>query len=124
MSITKFIKTNKPTFDVDLKEVKQWKKAKDLLGKTIAINAIGYHMSTIASYGDSVFAIATEGYGINLPSWFKETVQEVLKDDESIEQIKSGLVGIKLTPYKTKNGTSTVNIEFVELGINNDDLPY
>jgi hypothetical protein len=124
MSITKFNKTNKITFDVDLKEVTEWKKAKELVGKTITIKAIGYHKSTNPRYGDSVFVVATEGYGINLPSWFKDTVVEVLNDDESVQEIKNGTVGITLSPYKTKDGSDTVKVDFTIVTLDSKDLPY
>lgn len=126
MSITKFNKTNKVTFDVDLKSIDNWCKAKDCVGKTITIKAIGWHPSSNARYGDSVFAIASENYGINLPSWFKDTVVDVLADEESVEQIKRGEVAIKFTSYTTKSGTETVNCTFIEIpaSISSSELPY
>ena len=125
MSITKFNKVGKREFEVDLKAIKEWKKAKDLIGKPVVITAIGTHKSSVASYADSVFAVAKNGYGINLPSWFGDTVKEVLYDSESVEQIKNGTVAVKFSPYKTKNGTTTVNVEFVDLtDIDSEELPF
>lgn len=126
MSITKFNKTQKVTFDVNLKEVDKWCKAKELIGKTITIKAIGWHPSSNARYGDSVFAVAKEGYGINLPSWFKDTVEAVLQDAESVNQIKNGDVAMEFSLYTTKNGTETVNCNFVEINnsLASSELPY
>lgn len=124
MSITKFNKTNKVLFDVDLKAVQEWKKAKELVGKTISIKAIGIKKSSNPQYGDSVFAVAKEGYGINLPSWFGDIVRKVLEDEESVQEIKNGTVAIELTPYTTKGGVQTVHVNFVEVTLDNKDLPY
>lgn len=122
MSITKFNKTG-VTFDVDLKAVNGWKKASELEeGKVYPIKCIGTHKT---KFGDSVFAVTSTNNGINLPSWFGDTVKEVLADDESISEIKAGTVGLKFTPYTTKQGQRTVNVEFVEVNpLDTSDLPY
>ena len=126
LNITKFNNTQNRVFDIDLKEIKTWIKAKDLQGKTVQIVAIGWHKSDKANYGDSVFAVTADGRGINLPSWTKDTVEKILADEPSVEEIKSGKVAIHFTPYRTKGNVSTTNIEFVEVtaDINASDLPY
>ena len=126
LNITKFNHTQERVFDVDLKEIKDWKKAKELLDKTIVIKAIGWHKSSNAKYGDSVFAIAVNNVGINLPSWMKDTVVEILKDEESVQEIKDGKVAINFTAYKTKSGDYTTNVNFVEAkqDITDSTLPY
>lgn len=126
LNITKFNNTQNRVFDIDLKGIKTWIKAKDLQGQTVQIVAIGWHKSDNAKFGDSVFAVTADNRGINLPSWTKDTVEKILADEPSVEEIKSGKVAIHFTPYKTKGNVSTTNIEFVEVlaGINNADLPY
>ena len=126
LNITKFNKTQKKVFDIDLKKVNTWIKAKDLQGKTVQIVAIGWHKSDKANYSDSVFAVTADNRGINLPSWTKDTVEKILADDASVEEIKSGKVAIHFTEYRTKGNVSTTNIEFVEVtaDINASDLPY
>lgn len=123
MSITKFNKSG-VTFDgVNLKEIKTWVKASECDSKKVyAIKAIGAHK---AKFGDSVFAVTAGGEGINLPTWLTDTVKEVLADEESVEEIKAGKVGLKFSPYETKSGQKTTNVEFVEINpLQTDDLPY
>lgn len=129
LNITKFNNTQKKVFDIDLKKVSKWFKAKDLHGKTVQIVAIGCHKSGKANYGDSVFAVTADNRGINLPSWTKDTVEKILSDEPSVEEIKAGKVAIHFSEYRTKGNVSTTNIEFVEVkadiaDINASDLPY
>lgn len=126
LNITKFNSTQKKVFDIDLKKVNTWIKAKELQGKTVQISAIGWHKSNKANYADSVFAVTADNRGINLPSWAKDTVEKILADESSIEEIKSGRVAIHFSEYRTKGNASTTSIEFVEVpsDINTSDLPY
>ena len=115
----KYNKRGTRVFDVDLKGINTWHKAKDLVGRTIPIIALGYHKSKNTSYADSVFAIINDHEGINLPSWHKDTFQAILQDEEAVKEIKDGKVSIKLDERVTKNGTKTVDVTFVE-----SELPF
>ena len=118
-AIEKYNNRSTRVFDVDLKGITTWHKAKDLCGKTIPIIAIGYHKSKNPSYADSVFAIISGNQGINLPSWHKEEFKAILQDEEAVKEIKSGAVSIKLDERVTKNGTKTVDVTFVT-----NELPF
>ena len=124
--ITKFNKKGY-VFDIDLKKVTTWKKAKDMIGQTIRLQAIGTHKSKDTRYGESCFMITDTGIGINLPSWYADTIREILDDAESVDEIKTGKVLVKFTEYKTKNGAS-VGVEYMESvdadTCTNDDLPF
>lgn len=113
-AIEKYNYRSTKVFDVDLKDITTWHKAKDLCGKTIPIIALGYHKSKIPSYADSVFVVVNGKEGINLPSWHKDSFKAILEDEDAINEIKSGLVAIELTERVTKNGTKTVDVKFVE----------
>lgn len=113
-AIEKYNHRSTKVFDVDLKKITTWHKAKDLCGKTIPIIALGYHKSKNPSYADSVFAVINETQGINLPSWHKESVKAILEDEDAINEIKKGLVAIELTELVIKNGTKTVDVTYVE----------
>lgn len=117
--IEKYNNRSTRVFDVDLKGITTWHKAKDLCGKTVPIIAIGYHKSKKPSYADSVFAIINDHTGINLPSWHKDTIQAILQDEDAVKEIKDGKVSIKLDERVTKNGTKTVDVTFVE-----SELPF
>lgn len=118
--MSSFEKFNKGTrvFEVDLKEVKEWKKAKDLIGKTVKVIACGTHPSKNKKYGDSVFLITDEGYGVNLPTWYADTMKEIVSDKECTDAIKSGTISVKFNKYETENGES-VGVEWIE-----EVLPY
>ena len=49
-------------------------------------------------YGEGCFA-KSEGFNISLPSHMVETVEEIRKDKESIEQINNGEVFIEIYTY-------------------------
>ena len=118
-AIEKYNKRSTRVFDVDLKGITTWHKAKELCGRTIPIIALGYHKSKYASYGDSVFAIINDHEGINLPSWHKDAFKAILQDEDAIKEIKECKVSIKLDERVTKNGTKTVDVTFVE-----SELPF
>lgn len=99
------------TFDVDLKQVKEWYKAIELAGRCIPIKAVGYHKS---KYGFSVFAITPADKGINLPKFEKEVIDAILADDKACKEIKEGKVAMKIEPYTTKSGYNTCRVRFTE----------
>lgn len=116
----KYNKRGTRVFDVDLKGITTWHKAKDLCDRTlIPIIGLGYHKSKNPSFADSVFAIINDHEGINLPSWHKDTFKAILQDEEAVKEIKDGKVAIKLDERVTKNGTKTVYVTFVE-----SELPF
>ena len=110
-------------FDFDLKEVKEWYKAIELVGRSIPIKAVGYHKS---KYGFSVFAITQSDKGINLPKFEKEVIDAILDDYTACKEIKDGKVTMKIEPYTTKIGYNTCRVRFVEnKPINEEeDLPF
>ena len=75
---------------------------------------------------DGTNQTTADNRGINLPSWTKDTVEKILADEPSVEEIKAGKVAIHFSEYRTKGNVSTTNIEFVEVtaDINASDLPY
>ena len=117
MSITRFNKGSF-TFDVNLKEVKEWKKCKDLIGSTVKVLAVGVHKSQNKKYGNSVFMITSDMTGVNLPGWYEDTVKEIIADDESVNEIKCGNVYARFNKYETSNG-ETVGVEYL---IKNDNV--
>jgi hypothetical protein len=118
-AIEKYNNRSTRVFDVDLKGITTWYKARELCGKTIPIIAIGYHKSKNPSYADSVFAITNVNQGVNLPSWHKDAIKAILKDEEAVKEIKDGKVSIKLDERVIRNGTKTVDVTFVT-----NELPF
>lgn len=118
MSFEKFNKGANRVFDVDLKAVKEWKKAKDLIGKTVKVKACGTHPSANPRFGESVFIVTDENIGVNLPTWYSDTMKEIINDKECTDAIKAGTVSVKFRLYQTKSGDS-VGCEWLE-----EVLPY
>lgn len=118
MSITDFNKGYE--LDYDLKNVVTWKKGRDMVdGKSYMIVTLGYHDS---KFGDSVFIVVRDGkfdIGVNLPKWCKETIEEIKKNADAVEEIKSGKAYVKFTGYTTKAGYKTVGLKFER-----SELPY
>lgn len=114
MSIKDFNKGGH-VFEIDLKKVTDWRKAKDLICTGFyEVKAVGKHDS---KYGTSVFMVvnsASEGIiGVNLPSWYEETIDSIKKDSEAVSQIKNGEAFCEFASYKTREGQETVNVIFM-----------
>lgn len=101
--------TKKAEFDVNLKEL-AWVKAKEFIGKTVIVDAIGVNRKS--KYGAQAFLVAGS-IGINLPKYLVDTIEDILTDDESVQAIKDGLIVATFTEYQPKNGnSSTVELSF------------
>ena len=98
MSITKFNKgdmlfTNNERYD----EFKTLKELYEENGKERRYLITGLYTYK-SVYGDGCFA-KSEGFNISLPSHMVETVEEIRKDKESVEQINNGEVFIEIYTY-------------------------
>lgn len=63
----------------------------------------GLYINNKGMYDDHPVAIVnSEKLLVDLPSYMTDTVREILKDSESINLIKKGLVGIKAHEYVDK----------------------
>ena len=98
MGITKFNKgdmlfTNNERYN----EFKTLKELYEENGKERRYLITGLHTYK-SVYGEGCFA-KSEGFNISLPSHMVETVEEIRKDEESIEQINNGEVFIEIYTY-------------------------
>lgn len=66
----------------------------------------GIYINHKSQFGDAPVAIC-EGFFANLPSYMLDECLELLKTDQDIEDIKSGLVGFKIEPYEKEVGKKT-----------------
>lgn len=96
------------TFDLNLKKLTWW-KAKDMIGKTIKVDALGVNEKS--KFGAQAFMVSG-GLGINLPSHCIEEVREILKDVESVDAIKTGMITATFEEYETKSGNKTVVVMY------------
>ena len=122
----KYNNKHESTFAVDLKEIKTWIKASDIVkndGLVITVTAIGKKKS---KYGDSGFITGFKQYsngetiGINVPSWYIPTIESMLNDIEVVGAIRAGGVFVKLGKRTNpKNGNEYPTFEWDEM-----PLPY
>ena len=110
------------TFAVDLKTVDHWIKASELtknVGLQLNVIAVGKKSS---KYGDSGFIVGTvhgEGtIGLNVPKWYIETIEDMVRDSEVVEAIRAGGVTVKLGKRTNpKNGREYPSFEWDEMAL-------
>ena len=123
----KYNNKHESTFAVDLKEIKTWIKASEIVnndGLVITVTAIGKKKS---KYGESAFITGIiktsngeETIGINVPSWYIPTIESMLNDVEVVGAIRAGGVFVKLGKRTSpKNGNEYPTFEWGEM-----PLPY
>ena len=123
----KYNNKHESTFAVDLKEIKTWIKASEIVnndGLVITVTAIGKKKS---KYGDSGFITGItpnpngeETIGINVPTWYIPTIESMLNDIEVVGAIRAGGVFVKLGKRTNqKNGNEYPTFEWDEM-----PLPY
>ena len=119
----KYNNKHESTFAVDLKEIKTWIKASEIVnndGLVITVTAIGKKKS---KYGDSGFITGIKRYsngeetiGINVPSWYITTIESMLNDTDVVGAIKAGGVTVKLGKRTNpKNGKDYPTFEWDEM---------
>ena len=123
----KYNNKHESTFAVDLKEIKTWIKASEIVnypGALITVTAIGKKKS---KYGESAFITGIiktsngeETIGINVPTWYIPTIESMLNDIEVVGAIRAGGVTVKLGKRTNpKNGNEYPTFEWDEM-----PLPY
>lgn len=99
MSITKFNKSE--LLFNDNERFDDFKTLEELFtengtDKPYIVKGVYVYTST---YGDGCF-IKSDGFNITLPTHMVETVNNIRKDMESVEEINNGKVGVKIYSYK------------------------
>lgn len=98
MNITKFNKaeilfTNNEKFE----EFKTLEELYTEFGSAMKYKVLGV-FNYKSTYGDGSF-IKSEGFNISLPNHLNSTIKDIRNDIESVEEINSGKVYIKIYPY-------------------------
>ena len=116
MSITKY---NKATFKKAFENVNLEGKKRITLAELYArggstpIEFKALLLSNKGKYGTSTLVVM-DYYTAWLPSHMTETVKEILKDDETVEDIKAGKCAISIKEYE-KEGRVLYSVDFVEV---------
>lgn len=86
--------------DLDLKAL-PFVKLKELVGKTLNVDGFFF---TNGEYGKQVVVVAN-GLKINFPNRYIETFESILANDEELEAVLKGKLGIKdIKEVKAKKG--------------------
>lgn len=105
-------------FDIDIKDyefIDGYKFIKKHGSNVVKID--GLYINKKGRYNDHPVAIIkSEKTLLDLPSHMTDTVKDILKDSESIDLIKKGLVGVKAHEYvDSKHHKKCVGFEWVDL---------
>lgn len=105
-------------FDIDIKEYK-FMDGYNFVEKygSNAVKIDGLYINKKGIYNDHPVAIIiSEKTLLDLPSHMADVVKDILKDSESINLIKKGLVGLKAHEYvDSKYHKNCVGFEWVDL---------
>ena len=105
-------------FDIDIKDYKfidGYNFIEKYGSNVVKIN--GLYINKKGQYNDHPVAIIkSEKTLLDLPSYMTDTVKDILKDSESIDLIKKGLVGVKAHEYiDEKYHKNCVGFEWVDM---------
>ena len=118
MSFAKKYNKGNVIFDIDISDF-SFMKLSDIYtsyGKNV-IKVDGLYINKKGRYEPHPVAINVEEKTlIDLPKHMTETVEEILKDGESISLIKRGCVGLRATKYTDKKYKKTCySVEWVDM---------
>lgn len=118
MSFAKKYNKGNIIFDIDIKDfnfMDGYDFIKEYSDEVKKID--GLYINTKGMYDDHPVAIIeSEKILVDLPSHMTETVNDILKDSESIDLIKKGLIGIKAHKYVDKKyNKDCVGFEWCDL---------
>jgi hypothetical protein len=120
MSISKFNKGKKFSFNYDSKSIRFLKMADFIKEFGLNVNMIikSCHISH-GNYGDgATFIVKTpagEIIGINAPKHMVKDVQNILDDNEVIDQIDNEKAAISAYAYTDRDGNERYSFNFVDL---------
>lgn len=105
-------------FDIDIKDY-EFMDGYNFVEKygSDVVKIDGLYINKKGLYNDHPVAIIkSENILLDLPSHMTDTVKDILKDSESIDLIKKGLVGVKAHEYvDMKYHKNCVGFEWVDL---------
>lgn len=73
----------------------------------------GMYINTKGLYGDSP-VIVTDKHLVNAPLHLTQQVEKIIRNAQSVQQVKDGLVGFKIVEYTNDYGTH-YSLEWVDI---------
>lgn len=98
-------------FNIDTSDF-QFKKVRDL--ENDRVYPVHGVVCFKTKYGDSPAAILSDCF-VNLPKHMADDIISILNDDEDVNAIKSGAVGLKRRDYTGKDGNQYTGVEWVDI---------
>lgn len=74
----------------------------------------GIYINRRSRYGDSPVAILDK-YFVNLPQHLLQTAEEMLRDEETIQDIKAGRAGFEVETYTSKEGRLCYGVHWLDI---------
>lgn len=73
----------------------------------------GMYINTRSRYGDNP-VLYTDKFYVNAPQHLLHTVEKIVKDSDTVDQINAGRAGFKIYSYEA-NGKTCYSVKFVEI---------
>lgn len=87
------------------------------------VRVLGCYISNAGRYAPNATLIC-DGFNVNLPKHMVNDVQDILSNEEDIQDINAGVVGVYFYEYVNKNGGKSYSARWCDMNAGNADLPY
>lgn len=74
----------------------------------------GIYINRRSRYGDAPVAILDK-YFVNLPGYLLETCEEMLRDEDTIQDIKAGRAGFEVETYTSREGRLCYGVHWLDI---------
>ena len=112
MGISKFNKGRKIDWGIDTKSMTFKKTSEVELNKTYELK--GCFITPDRGYGEGAVLIS-DGFLLNIPDRYIDTINDIISDSEVVEEIKSGKCGFIVTSFISEKFKRTgYSIKFVD----------
>ena len=112
MGISKFNKGSKIDWGIDTKSMTFKKTSEVELNKTYELK--GCFITPDRGYGEGAVLIS-DGFLLNIPARYIDTINDIISDSEAVEEIKSGKCGFIVTSFISEKFKRTgYSIEFAD----------
>lgn len=109
MGLSNFNATGRIKWDVENKDFPYIKLSQLMAG--MEYEFLGFYITKDRGFGEGAVVI-TNGFNVNVPKKYVSIFRDMMRDTESIEQIKSGKAIFTYENYTTKMGNTSQILTF------------